>query len=568
MKATHSVGYLRFLISLAALGLLAVFLLFPDQAQAQAQTAPTIAEDDGVIVVPEGTTTSTVLHTYVATDPDANTTFTWTLEGTDAGAFNIVTNSNGEGELSFRNVPDYESPDDSGGNSIYYVTVKVSNGSMSDTQAVQVDVSNVDEPGTVTISGTLSEGVQLTAAVTDEDGQVIPASERWQWARGGSATGTFTDIIGATSAGYTTVAADVGMYLQASVDYTDRHHPGKTAKAVTSGAVEAGNSQPTFNSNTAFRRHLPENSAPGVSVGDPFTATDDDDDDGLTYGLTGMDAGSFEIDSKGQLKTKTGVTHNFDFESMKKSYAVTVTVHDGKDFAGNPDTTIDASIDVTIDLTNVNEAPSVTGTSNKSEGENRAVSTPIGNYTAADPDASSTFTWTLEGDDADDFKINPQGELRLLSSPDYESPTDSDNNNDYNVTVKVTDNGGLSATADFALTINNVNEAPRIVTGTTGAASEENRLATELIGQYRAEDPDASTTLTWSLEGDDANFFTITKIINTEGEDEGELRFRVSPNYEMPEDANGDNMYKVTVRVSDGSLSDTWESTYLCHQRQ
>ena len=109
MKATHSVGYLRFLISLAALGLLAVFLLFPDQAHARTQTAPTIAEDDGVIVVPEGTTTSTVLHTYVATDPDANTTFTWTLEGTDAGAFNIVTNSNGEGELSFRNVPDFES---------------------------------------------------------------------------------------------------------------------------------------------------------------------------------------------------------------------------------------------------------------------------------------------------------------------------------------------------------------------------------------------------------------------------------------------------------------------------
>ena len=217
---------------------------------------------------------------------------------------------------------------------------------------------------------------------------------------------------------------------------------------------------------------------------------------------------------------------------------------------------------MTITLTNVNEAPSVTGTSNKSEGENRAVSTPIGNYTAADPDASSTFTWTLEGDDADDFKINPQGELRLLSSPDYESPTDSDTNNDYNVTVKVTDNGGLSATADFALTINNVNEAPRIVTGTTGAAFDEDRLATELLGYYRAEDPDASTTLTWSLEGDDANVFTITKIINTEGEDEGELRFRVSPNYEMPEDASGDNMYKVTVRVSDGSLSDTWVSTF------
>ena len=191
---------------------------------------------------------------------------------------------------------------------------------------------------------------------------------------------------------------------------------------------------------------------------------------------------------------------------------------------------------VTINLTDVNEAPSVTGTSNKSEGENRAVSTPIGNYTAADPDASTTLMWTLEGDDADDFKINPQGELRLLSSPDYESPTDSDSNNVYNVTVKVTDNGGLSATADFTLTVGNVNEAPRIVTGTGGAGFQEGRLATELLGYYRAEDPDASTTLTWSLEGDDANFFTITKSINAEGATEGRAQV---PRFAQLRDAGG-----------------------------
>ena len=88
---------------------------------------------------------------------------------------------------------------------------------------------------------------------------------------------------------------------------------------------------------------------------------------------------------------------------------------------------------------------------------------------AADPDASTSFTWTLEGDDMNDFTINQQGELRLLSVPDYESPTDSDTNNGYNVTVRVTD-GSLSVTSDFVLTIGNVNEAPRIVTGTTGAA--------------------------------------------------------------------------------------------------
>ena len=176
------------------------------------------------------------------------------------------------------------------------------------------------------------------------------------------------------------------------------------------------NSAPTFNSNMATRT-LPENSSGGTSVGSAVMATDSDT---LTYSLGGTDVDSFNIDSSnGQIKTRNVAT--YDFESTKKTYDVTVSVHDGKDTTGNTDTTIDDAITVTINLTNVNEAPSVTGTSSKSESENRAVSTPIGNYTAADPDASSTFTWSLEGDDADDFRINPQGELRLRSSPDYES---------------------------------------------------------------------------------------------------------------------------------------------------
>ena len=129
------------------------------------------------------------------------------------------------------------------------------------------------------------------------------------------------------------------------------------------------NSAPTFSSNTATRT-LPENSSGWHERRRlrswPRTATSDT----LTYTLTGTDADSFEIDSNGQLKTSAGVAHNFDFESMKKSYAVTVSVHDGKDSAGNTDTTIDATIDVTIDLTNVNEAPSVHGL-HPLQGENR-----------------------------------------------------------------------------------------------------------------------------------------------------------------------------------------------------
>ena len=117
--------------------------------------------------------------------------------------------------------------------------------------------------------------------------------------------------------------------------------------------VSDANATPVFSADSATRT-LPENSGAGVNVvGGVITATDRNSGDTLTYSLTGTDAGSFEIDSNGQLKTKTGVTHNFNFEAATKSYSVTVQVSDSKDAAGDADTVIDDTIAVTINLTNV-----------------------------------------------------------------------------------------------------------------------------------------------------------------------------------------------------------------------
>ena len=74
-------------------------------------------------------------------------------------------------------------------------------------------------------------------------------------------------------------------------------------------------------------------------VGNAIAASDSDSGDTLVYAIkSGNDGASFDIDSTdGQLKSKTGITYNF--EDTKKSYTVTVTVHDGKDAAGGTDTT-------------------------------------------------------------------------------------------------------------------------------------------------------------------------------------------------------------------------------------
>ena len=103
-------------------------------------------------------------------------------------------------------------------------------------QAVSRPAPAVDVDGVVTLSPTSPGlGVEITATLADADGSVSGAS--WQWSRADSASGTFSDISGATTEAYTTVAADIGKYLKATVSYTDGHGSGKSADATTGDAV-------------------------------------------------------------------------------------------------------------------------------------------------------------------------------------------------------------------------------------------------------------------------------------------------------------------------------------------
>ena len=95
----------------------------------------------------ENQTTERVLATYTATDPeDPSASITrWSLTGTDAGDFTITDES---GQLTFRNVPDYERPADSGRDNVYNLTVRASDGRNYGYLEVTVTVQDVNEPAT------------------------------------------------------------------------------------------------------------------------------------------------------------------------------------------------------------------------------------------------------------------------------------------------------------------------------------------------------------------------------------------------------------------------------------
>ncbi len=97
-----------------------------------------------------------------------------------------------------------------------------------------------------------------------------------------------------------------------------------TINVISTETETPTNSRPSFVDGSHTNRTVAENTAKGVNIGNPITATDPDNDT-LTYTLSGPDAAAFDLDNTtGQLKTNA----ELDYEK-KNAYTVTVTVSDG-----------------------------------------------------------------------------------------------------------------------------------------------------------------------------------------------------------------------------------------------
>lgn len=109
-------------------------------------------------------------------------------------------------------------------------------------------------------------------------------------------------------------------------------------------------------------------------------------------------------------------------------------------------------------------------------------------------------------------------------------------------TYTVDDGRGGTDTATVTVTITGSNDAP-VLTATTSVTVAENE--TTVPAGLSASDPDSSD-LTYAISGGaDAALFQIDP-------ETGALSFITAPDHENPGDAGGDNIYDVTVSVTDG----------------
>ena len=194
---------------------------------------------------------------------------------------------------------------------------------------------------------------------------------------------------------------------------------------------------------------------------------------------------------------------------------------------------------MTVTVTGVNERPQLSGPAAVSYAEDRTDA--VASYAHNDPDQPPTITWSLSGDDASQFAISAAGILSFREAPNHERARDANGENDYELTVTASD-GAFSDSLDVTVTVTDVNEPPTL-TGRTSITADEH--AERFVAGYSAADPDADAALGWTLGGADATHFELTA--------DGELRFRLEPDYEAPRDAGRNNVYHVIVRVFDGA---------------
>ena len=113
---------------------------------------------------------ASAVTTVTAVDPDAGAPKTYSISGgADALKFSINAVT---GALRFVAAPNFEAPTDAGGNNVYDVIVRVSDGALADTQSIAVRVINT---GGVTING--SAGNDVVDVASTVAGQPLPTRE-------------------------------------------------------------------------------------------------------------------------------------------------------------------------------------------------------------------------------------------------------------------------------------------------------------------------------------------------------------------------------------------------------
>ncbi|MEQ1828846.1 MAG: cadherin domain-containing protein, partial [Pirellula sp.] len=248
-----------------------------------------------------------------------------------------------------------------------------------------------------------------------------------------------------------------------------------------------------------------EGSAIGTRVGD-LMAIDQDLIDG--HRLEFVDTANFPDSNFFRIAgSEVRTLAVFDFDT-KNSYVTRVRATDqgGLTFEKN----------VTILVSNINEAPSDIGLDNRSIAENMVSGTLVGNLSTVDLDGNDTFTYSLVtgAGSVDNSRFTISGnQLRSANTFDFELAQR------YLIRVQSRDSGGVAIQRTFTISVNNVNEPP-VSLAMTGNSIPEDAVVGAQVGTLSTQDPDVGDSFGYSLvagagDQDNAKFSIVGNSLRT-----------------------------------------------------
>jgi VCBS repeat-containing protein len=462
--------------------------------------------------------------TLTTTDADTCDKYTYSIvPGGDSALFGIG-GVNGDRLRLTAGVLNYEVK------ASYAVTVRVTDffGSTFD-QPVTVNVVNVNEAPIIanqifSVSENSANGAGVGTVVSSDP----DAGDTKSFSiTAGNTGGAFGINI---STGVISVANGAALNFEAATAFnlTVRVADGGGLSSTATVTVNINNvNEAPFIANQTFS--VSENSANGTMVG-TVVASDPDAGDTKSFSITAGNAGgAFNINtSTGVISVANGAA--LDFEAAA-AFSLTVEVADGGGLS--------STATVTVNINNVNEAPFIADQSFPVN-ENSINGTPIGTVAAGDPDAGSTLSYSITGANPGGFVIDPvTGALSVGNS----AAMNHEASPSFSFMVQVSD-GALSASATVTVNVANVNEAPFIADQSFPV--NENSINGTLIGTVATGDPDAGSTLTYSITGANPGGFVI---------DPATGALSIGNSVAMNHEASPS--FSFMVQVSDGALSST-----------
>lgn len=201
---------------------------------------------------------------------------------------------------------------------------------------------------------------------------------------------------------------------------------------------------------------------------------------------------------------------------------------------------------ISIEVTAVNDAPQFNMEASASLIESASIGEIIIELRANDVD-SADLSYTLEENDSDVFSLNGNN-LILNQELDYEL------SQEHTVKLVVSD-GDLTGDLSFIL---NVLDVPnqiiqkditvRVSDVVAESSTTSNRFYQKYLDKLVANEFEQDQIVFYEISGgDDRSFFNVDK-------NNGALSFIEAPDFEDPKDANKDNLYEITVKIT--SLKD------------